>query len=605
MSDEKALQDRTKQHSRVQSWRVWLAGLVLAGTYLALKLNNDQYAICSRSQAIYTVDDATPRAECILVKGSYIQDVGSLYQVRTRRLPPFLSSLDARLPSSWTARLWSWITLNVTYIKSTSILIPGLADAHAHTLEYGYKMELQLDGSGSIQEVVDRIKQYIVSHPDIHKNTSAWIEGMGWDQTKWPGAQFPTASDLASDSMLNGRPIALRRVDGHATWVSPRVLKLMGDLPDTVDGGLIVRDQDGKPTGVFVDNAMALIPIPAWSEEQMSMYFDTAMRDALAHGLTSIHDAMATPNIIDFIKRKAESGDLPIRMYLMGYVASDDYWGAQVPRLVDYGRDARLNVRSIKLVADGALGSWGAAMLEPYLDNPNTKGFMLHSSAVLTKLVKAFHDDGFQVNVHCIGDLANKEVLDIFERLIVDGQANTTTWRPRIEHAQIMTEADLQRIGRLGVIASVQPTHATSDMWYAEKRLGPKRIQGAYAFQTLLRSSPNRVLPLGSDFPVEGINPLLGFYAAITRLSPEGTSPHGDGGWFPDERLTRAQALKGMTLDAAYAAFAEHERGSLVPGKKADFVVLDRDVMEVDVVEVLGTRVEATVVDGKVVYGRL
>jgi predicted amidohydrolase YtcJ len=207
-------------------------------------------------------------------------------------------------------------------------------------------------------------------------------------------------------------------------------------------------------------------------------------------------------------------------------------------------------------------------------------------------------------NIHCIGDRANNVVLDIFEEIIKDG-ANVTTWRPRIEHAQIMTLTDLERTARLGIIPSVQPTHATSDMWYAESRLGPERIKGAYAYQTLLKTSQYNVLPLGSDFPIEGINPLLGFYSAVSRLSVSGKSPNGSAGWYTNEALTRAQALKGMTLDAAYASFSEHMLGSLMPGKKADFVVLNRDIMSVGVSQILGAKVVATVVDGEVQYGKL
>jgi len=287
----------------------------------------------------------------------------------------------------------------------------------------------------------------------------------------------------------------------------------------------------------------------------------------------------------------------------MGHVMSDEYWGFQIERLINYGKHRRLTIRSIKIIADGALGSWGAALLKPYSDKPENSGAMLLKTGTLSKLVTQFWKDGWQVNIHCIGDRANHEVLDIFESIIEGtNKANVTEWRPRIEHAQILTQDDLKRVGRLGVITSVQPTHATSDMWYAEERLGPKRIKGAYAYRTLLEVSPNHILPLGSDFPIEGVNPLLGFYAAVTRLSIDGTSPHGDGGWFPEERLTREQTLKGMTLDAAYASFSEEWLGSLTPGKKADFVVLDRDIMTVPTEEILQTKVLATFIDGKPSY---
>lgn len=247
----------------------------------------------------------------------------------------------------------------------------------------------------------------------------------------------------------------------------------------------------------------------------------------------------------------------------------------------------------------GALGSWGAALIEPYTDKPDSKGLLLSEPDKLKETVRQFRDDGFQVNIHCIGDRANNIVLDIFESL----NNGTADWRPRIEHAQVMTRSDLERIGRIGVIPSVQPTHATRDMWYAERRLGSQRTQTSYAYKTLLEASGH--LPLGSDFPVEGVNPLLGFYAAVTRLSPDGTSPHGEGGWYPSERLSRLQALKGMTIDPAYASFSEHDLGLLDPGKKADFVVLDQDIMSIPASEILKTKVLATVIDGHVAYGEL
>lgn len=495
--------------------------------------------------------------------------------------------------------------MRVVHIPPDAVVVPGLTDAHAHIIENGYMTQLPLTATSSIQDVVDRVKQYIQTHPDVYHNTSRWIEGMGWDQTKWPERLFPTASDLDQDPLLKGRLISLSRIDGHARWVSPAVLELMNDLPKEVEGGQIVRGEQGKPTGIFVDNAMNLIPIPHWTERQISDFFDSTIKEALSRGLTSIHDADSKLDHLAFFKKMAERGKLPNRIYAMGNVPSDEYWGDQIPRLINYGKHRRLNVRGVKLYADGALGSWGAALLEPYSDNPSTSGLMLSSPETLGKLVQQFWRDGWQTNIHCIGDRANNVILDVFENVLNNLGGNVTEWRPRIEHAQIFSQADLKRMVRLGVIASVQPTHATSDMGYAETRLGPERIRGAYAYKTLLKASPANVLPLGSDFPVEGVNPLLGFYAAVSRLAVDGSSPHGDGGWFPDERLTRAEALKGMTLDAAYASFAEKELGSLSPGKKADFVVFDRDIMTIPVNEILEAKVKATVVDGGVVYGTL
>ncbi|KAK7057516.1 amidohydrolase 3 [Favolaschia claudopus] len=482
-------------------------------------------------------------------------------------------------------------------------------------------MQLQLDGAKSVQDVIDRIKAYILAHPDVHADPSRWIQGMGWDQTKWPGAEFPTAVDLSRDPLLRGRPIVLFRIDVHASWVSERVLELMGPLPGDVEGGSIIRNAGGEPTGILVDNAMNLVPIPPWSSKQYTEYFDIAVAEALKFGLTSVHDAATDPAMVEFYKRQAESGELPIRLYLMATPFFENYtdWEpSRIKRLTNYGTHERLNLRSVKLFTDGALGSWGAALISPYSDKSDTRGIMRSSPETMNKLMRSAWRAKLQVNVHCIGDRANEAVLDIFENILAEearsGNSDIAAFRPRIEHAQILQQSDLRRIGQLGVY-SLRTGMArwiffwsrgsrfalfasTSDMWYAETRLGPERIKGAYAYRTLLESSPKQILPLGSDFPVEGVNPLLGFYAAVTRLTADGRSPHGDSGWYPSERLTRTQALKGMTLDAAYASFAEHELGSLVAGKRADFVLFDRDIMEASPMDILKTTVIATVIDG-------
>lgn len=564
------------------------------------------YAVCSTNRTIYTVDVDLPNVQCIVVHDSLISDTGDLEDVTLR----------------WRDRWWSEIplagvihlpwpfnflepSLRVINIPPDSIIVPGLTDAHAHVLQYGFKMNLNLEDCTSVDEVLSHLKAYVISHPDILGDPTRWIEGMGWDQNKWPGAQYPHADDFDREPLLRGRRISLARIDVHASWVSNRVLQLMTPLPESIDGGLIIRDKHGKPTGVFVDNAMDLIPSQPFNEARAMEYFTRATGDALAVGLTSVHDAFSVPDEIQFYKKLSETQKLPLRLYLMGGVNSDDYWGNEIPRLIQHGLGGRLTVRSVKLFTDGALGSFGAALLEPYSDNPSTSGIMRVQPEALAKLVREFSIDSWQVNIHCIGDRANHVVLDIYEEILANASFSVDALRPRIEHAQILTLDDIKRAGKLGVIPSVQPTHATSDMWYAEDRLGPYRIQGAYAYRTLLNTSPTRVLPLGSDFPVEGINPLLGFYAAVSRLSVKGDSPHGPGGWYPSERLTRAEALKGMTLDTAYASFSEDILGSLSIGKKADFVVLDRDIMTVPMEDILGTKVIATVIDGEVEYGNL
>ncbi|CAE6419130.1 unnamed protein product, partial [Rhizoctonia solani] len=357
-------------------------------------------------------------------------------------------------------------------------------------------------------------------------------------------------------------------------------------------------------TGIFLDNAMMLIDDakPQWTDAQRLRFFRRTVTDALAVGLTTIHDAATYVPDINFFKKMAIEGKLPLRLYLMGHVSSDTYWGAQLPNITTAeSADGRLMLRAIKIFGDGALGSWGSALLEPYSDRPDTTGILRVSPEVLRNLIVDFYKNGWQVNTHCIGDRANKIVLDAYEE-VLKGSTDTDR-RLRIEHAQILTLDDLKRMGRLGVIASVQPTHATSDMGYAETRLGPERIKGAYAWRTLIENGAT--VATGSDFPVEGINPLLGFYAAVTRLAPDGTSPHGPGGWYPEQRMTRHEALRGMTSQAAYASFQEHKVGRIAKGLRADVTILSQDIMTVRADQILEAVVAATLIDGRVVYGKL
>ncbi|KAF8714228.1 hypothetical protein AX14_012868 [Amanita brunnescens Koide BX004] len=449
-----------------------LALVVPLATWSYQRYSLHNYVLCSKSHNIYTVDDSAPNVPCISVRNTRIVALGALDDIVDQRL----AALPTFSVHPWITSLLSGLLKSqAKYIPDSAIVVPGLADAHGHFLENGYMKQLPLTGANSVQDVVDLVRQYIEAHPEIRDDPSRWVEGMGWDQTKWPGQIFPTASDLDQDPVLKGRQILLSRVDGHARLVSHAVLEIMGDLPDRVEGGEIVRDSEGNPTGLFIDNAMNLIPAPIWTDEQMSVYFDTTLKEALSSGLTSVHDAASQPHHIAFLKRKAEEGTLPLRLYLMAFSETDLYWGDKISRVINHGKHGRLNLRSVKLFSDGALGSWGAALLEPYSDKPDFKGFMLASSEHLSKLVHRYHEDGWQVNVHCIGDRANRIILDVFED-ILEGKSgkpkvNVSEWRPRIEHAQIFSPTDLERIGKLGVIASVQPTHATSDMWYAESRL--------------------------------------------------------------------------------------------------------------------------------------
>ncbi|KAI0313267.1 amidohydrolase family-domain-containing protein [Amylostereum chailletii] len=617
----------------------WLSsGLTTTSNHLL-----ETYALCSSPQPspveftlqylglaydtpprIHTSDPTNPLVDCILVEQDVIAVAGSREHVTTY-----------------------WEThhagehLSTFYPPNNAIVVPGLTDAHAHTLQWGYKAQLPLSDCKSVDEIVEKVEAYVRAHPDVQSDPQRWIRGMGWDQTKFPGSHWPTAADFDRSPLLKGRLIALTRTDAHAVWVSNAVLDLLpSPLPISDDeilkrGGMVLRNPDGALTGVFVDTAELLLPLEPPTDGDRKEWFEVAVRDALSVGLTNIHDAWVERADADFYMKLAEKGDLPFRMYLMGeYPTEDDVTVADcvdktcaqhgqdewpfLPRVVDYGLHGRLTLRSVKLFSDGALGSFGAALLEPYSDDPTTSGLMRTPPEVLREQIEKLYAHGWQVNTHAIGDRANKAVLDIYEDILIRANASVGVpgavdaakmtveeWRPRIEHVQIMRLEDLERVGRLGVIPSVQPTHATSDMWYAESRLGSERVKGAYVYATLTRNARNGVVPLGSDFPVEDINPLRGFYAAISRLNAEGNSPHGKSGWYPDENLTRQEALRGMTAAPAYAAFAEDKYGALRKGLKADFVVLDRDVMTVPVEEILGTKVLATVVDGRTAYGTL
>ncbi|KAI1790602.1 amidohydrolase family-domain-containing protein [Ganoderma leucocontextum] len=565
------------------------------------------YALCAGAGKIYTADSVKPNVDCIVVDKQTILTTGTLPEAQS-----WWDDYQNELVKKWYGNEPSAKKpLPVMNVRPGSTVVPGLADAHAHILQYGFKMQLPLDNARSLSELLDTLEDYVRKHPS---GPDTWIEAMGWDHTRWSDSNgaFPNSADIASRPALASLPIVLHRVDGHAIWISPRALELTkahlgGSFPETVPGGDILRDTSGEPTGIFVDAAQSLVPVPKWSTQQMREYADRAVKDAVAVGLTSIHDAMTSVAELELFQRLESENKLPIRVYAMADTDRLTSEEANVLSIDDRGPAARVRMRSVKVFTDGALGSWGAALLSPYSDKPEVRGIMRYSEEELSTIVRGWWEKGWGVNIHAIGDRANKAVLDIFENIGngLKDKEEVANRRPRIEHAQIMRVEDLERAGTLGVITSVQPTHATSDMNYAEARLGPERIKGAYAYQTLLKSSRHGILPLGSDFPVESINPLYGFYAAVSRLDTEGNSPHGERGWYPAERLTRAQALKGMTLDAAYAAFAEDVLGSLSPGKRADYVILDRDIMDENqpVDDILKAQVKATIVDGKVVYG--
>lgn len=467
-------------------------------------------------------------------------------------------------------------------------VIPGLTDAHAHITSLGLMDRwLDLRGAQSPEQVAEQVKQ-------AAEKGQGWILGRGWDQTIWPDG-YPDRKLL--DEVAGDRPVYLSRVDGHAAWVNTRALQeasIDADTPDP-EVGIILRRKDGTLSGILVDSAAEmvedLIPPPTLAEKKDAIR--SAIGKCLSAGLTMVHDAGVDGEIMEIYRELITRGQFPFRVYAMVCFECD---GRQ--DLMDAGpviaHEERLWLRAVKLYADGALGSRGAALLAPYSDDPENSG-VLTDPDMLERLVKEAVDHGFQPATHAIGDRANHVMLDIYQRVL---QAHPDEdLRPRLEHAQIMTPEDIRRMGKLGVIASMQPTHCTTDMRWAEKRLGPERLDGAYAWRQVLQAGG--VLASGSDFPVESHDPFLGIQAAVTRADLDGWP---EGGWRPQEKLTVQEALMSFTAWPARASFNEDLLGTIAPGKLADMVVLDRDIFTIDASKIHTVRPVMTVVGGEVAY---
>ncbi len=469
-------------------------------------------------------------------------------------------------------------------------VLPGLIDAHAHVYGLGFaKSTLDLVGVQSLAAATKRIGDYAKSNPNVR-----WIQGRGWNQVLWPVKKFPTAADI--DSVVSDRPVWLRRIDGHAGWANSAALRIAGvddDTPDPI-GGKIIRDQRGHATGVLIDKAMNLMVrhVPEPDKNDYRRAIKTAIDSLVAEGITGVHDAGIDLTNVEVYLSMADIDELDMRIYAMLGGARDVLDAVGKP-LRGQGND-RLDIAAVKLYADGALGSRGAALLEPYSDDAENRGLPFWTQDELNAFVAKANTLGFQVGIHAIGDRGNRMALDAFAH----AQGNELSLlRNRVEHAQIIALDDIPRFAELGVIASMQPTHATSDKNMAEDRVGPERIRGGYAWRRLLDSGA--VIASGSDFPVELSNPFHGLYAAISRQDRDGQPT---GGWYPDQALTRIEALHSFTLAAAYAAHQEDRMGSLEPGKWADFIVIDHDYFEIPVDEIDDIRVLQTWVGGKKVF---
>ncbi|MHC4607674.1 MAG: amidohydrolase, partial [Planctomycetota bacterium] len=473
------------------------------------------------------------------------------------------------------------------------MILPGLIDSHAHMLSLGLQDTILKLKELSKEDILALVKK---TAEDTRKGK--WIVGRGWDQNIWPGRRFPSRADL--DGIVPDHPVFLERVDGHAAWVNTAALRLAGIGPATKDpeGGRIHRSVEGRANGILVDNAMPLVEklIPPPDRQVKRESILRSVRKCLAKGVTMVHDAGIDAETASIYRELIEEDSFPFRVYAM--IGWDDEGRDE---LLEQGpvlaHKDRLWIRSVKFYADGALGSRGAALLEAYSDDPGNHGILTMKEKDLEEMVAKVVGMGFQPCVHSIGDASARMLLDIYERQM---KANPgTDMRPRVEHAQVVALDDIPRFGRLGVVASMQPIHCTSDMGWAEDRLGPERAHGAYAWRRLL--DMGALVCSGTDFPVEPINPFYNLHAAVTRQDRKGRP---QGGWYPENKMTLEEAMESYTLSGARAAFLEADLGSIEPGKFADFVVIDGDIRATPKDELHMLSVLMTVVGGEIVYER-
>jgi predicted amidohydrolase YtcJ len=472
-------------------------------------------------------------------------------------------------------------------------LLPGLIDAHGHVFGLGQQLtQLDLFNSTSLAGALKSIGEYAGANPG-----HPWLRGRGWNQENWKLGRFPTAAEL--DAVVSDRPVWLERVDGHAGWANSRALALAGITKATPDpvGGKIVRDANGEATGVLVDTAQDLLTkvLPPQTEAESRTMLDRALGELARVGLTSVHDAGVDVTQDRLYRAYADAGKLTTRVYgMIGGAGADFDVLAKNGPLNDYG-NGMYALRAVKLYSDGALGSRGAALIKPYSDDAHSHGLLFFKSGQMDTMMTKAMRRGYQVNVHAIGDAGNKQILDIYQKEV--SATKSAAQRHRIEHAQVVQPGDIPRFKSIGIIPSMQPTHATSDKNMAETRVGPERIKGAYAWRTFLHQGSR--IACGSDFPVEAPNPFFGLHAAVTRQDAQGQPVAG---WYPNQAMSLKEAFRCFTLDAAYAGHREDSLGSLEAGKLADFIVIDQDLFKMPTYDIHKTGVLETWVAGKQVF---